>query len=84
MILNNSDDPGDDPVLLVANTHLTDGVKILEPPDAKITVLPQVPLRHCGLTANVEMLYRVRHITSGRSHRTEGAQTIELVDGMYI
>ena len=67
--------------LLVANAHLTDGIKYLPPSEAKITVLPQNVLQHCPLVAAVWMFYEERKIVSGGEHYTEGLQQVEVRRG---
>ena len=79
----NEKDPDDDPVLVVASVHLTDGVKLLEEKEAKVTILPQNQLRHCALKAKVWMLTETRHIVRGRSHLQEGRHEVNLEQEFY-
>jgi hypothetical protein len=75
---NNGGQPDDRLVLFVSSFHLAD-----TDADTRIAVLPQNPLPHCPLNANVWMLYEKRTITNGRQNYVEGMQEIELIQDGY-
>src|SRR5215469_3867487 len=71
--------PDEKLVLVVSSVHLADGEK-----DPRIDALPQSPLPHCSLKANVRMLYEMRNITRGRANLLEGSQQVELSQDVDI
>ena len=76
--LSNGAQPDDKLVLFVSSFHPVDGEA-----DPRIAVLPQNPLPHCPLNANVWMLYEKRTITKGRQNYVEGLQEVELIRDGY-